>query len=239
MSNIRRLSSMSDLNVVFGSVLAMEPQGSHKAMAKSILNPIWSNFELKLTPVKISKDEFSCKIKKNLPQGYAAKKLASLPWLEIPGHYREFYISRIPGQTISIYPEDESLINHDDVNPIYVSPERQVEQGDRRKSSIIKFKIVIPQGWSATAYEVSSASEKKLTGKDIANSAHKIYQELTQGACTSESIEALINKFLNEYHPEYSGNSADISMINSNNFMPQHRMLFMNLMLLKKLKEKI
>lgn len=223
--NGMRPRSKHEVTAHLSSVLQVSLQGSHKKMAKSILKPFWVPFEIKITFARVNRSE-SINIKKSIPSGFVLKKVGDLP-RTLEG-YREVIISRLPGQSISMYPAAEFNVQ-DLIKDFYVVPYKEAEEGERRKSNLVKFRVLAPECWIVSTYENAEAHEHKVEGKDISNTIQKIYAAMLAG----EKIEERVNEALKQFNAAYS-DTPDAELTEAD-LMPAHRMSYINLKLLEKI----
>lgn len=227
-----RTKPSQELTVHLSSVVQLSLQGSHKRMAKSILKPFWSPFEIKLTFVKANRGETSINLKKLLPSGIVLKKINDLPHgIE---NYRELIIPRLPGQSISIYPANDVIDVQELLKDFFISPYKEIDENDRRRSPIVKFKVWIPESWAVSTYENSTASERKVEGKDISNDIQKIYAAMLAGEDINDRVKETLEWFRSTYGSDGEAGITEADL------MPAHRLGYISLKLLDLIgKEKV
>jgi translation elongation factor EF-1beta len=218
----RKVSAIHDINSVIGEALLIQPQSSHIKMLTSVMKPLARNFEILLTPVRVNSDELTAKIKQSIPPGFQVKKDGMEPENMTEDAYSVMTMTRLTGQTISIYPSDIDVALKSIVqNPIIVISQKLEMSGERRKGKRpLRFQVMLPQGWVCTTYENSGAQDFKSLGANYTHSAFKIYSEYQEtGKLNRDALNEARLGFLSEFYGD-CGQSIDIR-----DFMPPHRMI--------------
>lgn len=213
-----------ELNSVIGDALAIQVQKSHTAMINSVLKPIASNLEIKLTLVRVHADESTAKIKQTLPAGFQVKKVPIENLKMDVSNYSVLSLTRLTGQTISIYPNDLTLaIESIKSLPIIVVSEKVELAMERRKGKLpLKFIVYLPKGWFCTSYENSGAQDNKSSASEFTHAIYKLYADFNEtGEICINTLTTLKLQFLSEFYTGPDERDAKLT-----DFMPNHRMLF-------------
>ena len=222
--NARNVTAIHDVNARIDDALIIGPQTSHLGMLNSLMRPIQSRFEVKLTVVRINADAQVVRIKPDLPPGFQIKKHSDALVVADQSVYKTFTVKRHIGQTLSIYPDNVQLAQEAIANsPVVIIPELAIDTDERRKvRQPLRFKVYLPAGWMCAAYEHSPAQDGKSSATDILFEISKLFMDYETGVLERTEVLELLTRFVAEYgSPEIQ--HLPFSKINPKSFMPIHR----------------
>jgi hypothetical protein len=216
----RKINTVRDINAVIGESLIVQPQSSHLQMLTSVMKPLASNFEIRITLVRVNADNETAKIKQCVPSGFHVKKVLQEISDIDESEYTVVKLTRLTGQTISIYPVDVDVAAASvQQSPIIITSHKIENIEERRKGKIpLKFSVMVPKGWICTSFENSGANDFKNIGAEFTHAVYRIYSEfLETGNVDRAALEDVKEAFIKEFYGDEASN------VTFKCYMPSHR----------------